>query len=158
MACIMQLKELGVDLPSLASYLNDKLLKNIPRTWRDWWHELTWAVVTAKHKNYLCCTNAHRAGWHLLSGKKNSDEVGRQVIKSEKSRSLFMIFKAGWLSIDRPEEEDASQRGQIVRDLPRTPFSSQILEDPHHWKVKRTYMNAKDSDSNLFRDQRKKNH
>lgn len=68
--------------------------------------------------NDLCCINAHRAGRHLLSGKNNSHEVGGQVIKSENSRSLFMIFKAVWLSIDSPKQEDASQHGHVAIQRP----------------------------------------
>ena len=49
-----------------------------------------------------------------LSGKNNLHEVGGQVVKSEKSRGLIIIFKAGWLSIDRPQQENDSQKGPVI--------------------------------------------
>lgn len=53
-----------------------------------------------------------------LSGKNNLPEVGGQVVKSGKSRGLIMIFKAGWLSIDRPQQENDSQKGPVTTQKP----------------------------------------
>lgn len=61
-------------------------------------------------------------GRHLLPGKNNSHGVGGQGIKSEKARSLAVVYKA-----DRPEGEDASQYEQVP---PQTP------DEDNHFAVK----------------------
>lgn len=113
---MMQLKELRTHLPSQD---NQRISRGTNlRAWC--WHELIWAVGTARHKHVLCCTNARRLGGHLLPGKNNSHGVGGQGMKAEKSRSLAMACKA-----DKPEGADASQYEQVA---PHTPGKDTILK------------------------------
>lgn len=76
-----------------------------------------------------------------------------QVFKSEKPRSLCMIFTVGWLSMDRLEEH-ASQREPVATQRPgldssmKSNFRSLQLQ-----KGKRAYINAKHRDSDLWSEE-----